>query len=259
MAIVLAALDDSAAARCVANAAGDLALLLDADVVALHVHENGSGETAGGVAGVAGLPLRAMKGDPTACIVEASTDADVVAVAVGCRGLPTGPQPAGHVALELIRAVDKPVLVVSPAVTQVDPVERVLVPLDGRGSTTRALRALLGPVVALDGPELIGLHVFETSSLPAFSDSAVYDTEVWTEEFLDRFSPVESEGLRLELRVGNPAEVVRDVVSEVHADLVAVGWGRDLAPGRALVVRALLSSSPVPVLLLPVVEVPTPA
>ncbi len=256
MAIVLAALDDSAAARCVVNAAQGLARLLEADVVAIHVHEDGSGETAGGVAVAAGVALRETKGDPTGCIIDASTDADVVAVAVGCRGLPAGPRPAGHVALELIRAVDKPVLVVSPAVVQVNAVERVLVPLDGSGSTTRALRALLRPVVAMDGPELIGLHVFEPSSLPAFSDSAVYDTETWAEEFLDRFSPVASEGLRLELRVGAPADVVRDVVSEVHSDLVAVGWGRDLSPGRALVVRSLLCSSPVPVLLLPTVAAP---
>ncbi len=256
MSIVLAALDDSAAARCVLSAARGIARLLTAEVEAIHVHENGSGATARGAAEAEGVPLRETKGDPTACIVEASAEPDVVAVAVGCRGLQAGPQPAGHVALQVISAVDKPVLVVSPAVTQVHSVERVLIPLDGSGSTTRALRTLLVPVTELDGPELIALHVFEPSSLPAFSDSPAYETEVWAEEFLDRFSPVAPEGLRLELRVGTPADVVREVVVEVHADLVAVGWGRDLSAGRAAVVRALLSASSVPVLLLPVVEVP---
>lgn len=254
MSIVLAALDDSAAARCVVSAARGMARLLDADVEALHVHENGSGATATGVARSEGVPMREARGDPTACIVEASGEADVVAVAVGCRGLPAGPQPAGHVALQVIRAVDKPVLVVSPAVIQVSAMERVLIPLDGSGSTTRALRKLLGPLTEGDGPDLIAVHVFEPSSLPAFSDSPVYETEVWAEQFLDRYSPVDPEGLRLELRVGSPADVVCEVVSEVHADLVAVGWGQDLSPGRAGVVRELLRYSSVPVLLLPVVE-----
>ena len=256
MSIVLAALDDSAAARGVLSAAHGVALLLHAELAAVHVRENSSGATARGVAFAAGVELRELTGDPIACIVEASAEPEVVAVAVGCRRLASGPHPAGHVALDVIQAVDKPVLVVSPEVAQVPPVDRVLIPLDGSGATTRALRGRLGTVKETDGPELVVLHVFEPASLPAFSDSPAYETEVWSGEFLDRYSPVEPEGVRLELRVGSPADVVRDVVTEVHADLVAVGWGRDLSPGRAIVVRALLRASPVPVLLLPVVEAP---
>ena len=256
MSIVLAAIDDSTAARCVLDAASGLARVMGVGVEALHVHENGSGTTASGAAVAAGIRLREVKGDPTSCIVEASASLDVVAVAVGCRGLLSGPEPAGHVALDVIQAVDKPVVAVPQAVTQVQPVERVLVPLDGSGATTRALRVMLGPVKEHDGPELIALHVFEPGSLPAFGDSPTYETEAWAQEFLDRFSPVEAEGLRLEMRVGAPADVVREVAGEVHADLVAVGWRRDLSPGRGIVVRALLRASPVPVLLLPMAEVP---
>lgn len=255
MSIVLAALDDSAAARCVVSAALSMARLLGAGVEAFHVHEDGSGATALGVANAAGLPLREARGDPTACIVDASGESDVVTVAVGSRGLPAGPRPAGHVALQVIRAVDKPVLVVSPAVLRVSAMERVLIPLDGTGSTTRALRKLLAPITEGHCPDLIAVHVLEPSSLPAFSDSAVYETEVWAEQFLQRFSPVDPEVLRLELRVGAPAEVVREVVAEVHADLVALGWGQDLSPGHARVVCELLRASSVPVLLLPVAQV----
>lgn len=250
MGFVLAAIDDSAAARCVLSAAGRLASLVGVGVEALHVVEESPRKTAAATAAAAGVPFHETTGEAVDRIVEETRAPGVVAVVVGCRSLEAGPA-VGHVALSVIPAVDKPILAVPPSVPEVRRFERILVPLDGTGATSTALRDVLGDVHRLDGPELVALHVFEPDSLPPFGDQLTHEVEAWSEEFLDRYAPVRPEGMRLELRVGMPADVVRSLVEEVDADLVAVGWSQDLAPGRASVVRALLRSSAVPVLLLP--------
>lgn len=247
---VLAAIDDSAAARCVLSAAGGLASLFDVGVEALHVVDERPRTTAAATAASAGVPFHETSGVPVDRIVEESRAPGVVAVVLGCRSLEAGTA-VGHVALSVIQAIDKPVLAVPPSTPQARRFERVLVPLDGTGATTSALRGVLAEVHRLDGPELVALHVFEPGSLPPFGDQLIHEVEAWSEEFLDRYAPVRPEGMRLELRVGMPADVVRAIVEEIEADLVAVGWSQDLAPGRATVVRALLRSSGVPVLLLP--------
>lgn len=249
MGFVLAAVDDSAAARCVLSAAGRLASLFGVGVEALHVVDESPRTTAAATAAAAGVPFRETTGEAVDCIVVETRAPGCAAAAVGCRSLEAGPA-VGHVALSVISAVDKPVLAVPP-VPEAHRFERILVPLDGTGATTTALRKVLDDVRRLDGPELVALHVFELDSLPRFGDQLAHEVEAWSEEFLDRYAPVRPEGMRLELRVGMPADVVSSLVEEVGADLVAVGWSQDLAPGRASVVRALLRSSAVPVLLLP--------
>lgn len=255
---VLAAIDDSAAARCVLSAAGNLAALFDADVEALHVVEEPPRATAAAAAAAAGVVFRETAGDAVDRIVEESKAPGVIAIVVGCRSLEAGPA-VGHVAIEVVKAVDKPVLAVPPSVPEPHPVQRILVPLDGTGATTSALREVLEEVHHDNGPELVAVHVFEPDSLPRFGDQLTHEVEAWSEEFLDRYSPVGPGRLRLELRVGMPADVLRSVAEEVGADLVAVGWARDLSAGRASIVRALLRSSPVPVLLLPVAHAGKPA
>lgn len=250
MGFVLAAIDDSAAARCVLSAAGGLASLLDVGVEALHVVEDRPRTTAAATAASAGVPFHETSGAPVDRIIDASREPGVVAVVLGCRSLEAGTA-VGHVALSVIQAIDKPVLAVPPSSPDARRFQRVLVPLDGTGATTSALRGVLAEVDRVDGPELVALHVFEPDSLPPFGDHLTYEAEAWSEEFLDRYAPVRPEGMRLELRVGMPADVVRSIVEEIDADLVAVGWARELTPGRATVVRALLRSSAVPVLLLP--------
>ena len=55
----------------------------------------------------------------------------------------------------------------------------------------------------------------------------------------------------LETRVGRAADVVREVARDIEADMVALGWKQDLAPGRAQVVSALLADADVPIALVP--------
>jgi hypothetical protein len=63
--------------------------------------------------------------------------------------------------------------------------------------------------------------------------------------------------VRLELRIGRAEDLVPRVAEESRSDLIALGWARELAPGRAPVVRAALERSGLPVLLVPVVSEPT--
>lgn len=80
--------------------------------------------------------------------------------------------------------------------------------------------------------------------------TAYYDFPAWQKTF--RQSNCLSPATRLE--VGNcpvVAEVLRIAAAE-QAMLIAVAWSQDLSPGRAELVTALLSSTRVPLLLLPV-------
>ena len=58
--------------------------------------------------------------------------------------------------------------------------------------------------------------------------------------------------MRLETRVGVPAELVHTIATETGADLIALAWSQTMTAGRATVVRAVLERSDVPVLLVPV-------
>lgn len=95
------------------------------------------------------------------------------------------------------------------------------------------------------------LHVRDEAALHAFSDQLHHEGSAWVEEFLVRFCPVPPQEVEVELRVGVPEEEVATVARETGADLIALGWRQQLASGRAAVVRAMLSSSEVPVLLIP--------
>lgn len=104
----------------------------------------------------------------------------------------------------------------------------------------------------------IKVIVREEAALHAFSDQLHHEGPAWVEEFLARFCPVPAEDVAIELRVGVPEAEVAGVARETGADLIALGWSQELAPRRAAVVRAMLSSSAVPVLLIPLDANPPP-
>src|SRR5678816_13576 len=96
---VIAALDNSLAARPVVAAGTALAQLLGSEVEALHVGENGN-SVAANAAAAAGLELRTCGGPTVARLVEAGSTDDVVAMVVGSRGMPGRTRPVGATALE---------------------------------------------------------------------------------------------------------------------------------------------------------------
>jgi nucleotide-binding universal stress UspA family protein len=93
--------------------------------------------------------------------------------------------------------------------------------------------------------------VFEPPDLPLFGDEPVLETEAWAREFLRRVATAPIDRVRLEVRVGNVAEVVPASAQELGADLVVMGWHGTLSGGHGRVVRRMLEQASVPVMLLP--------
>jgi len=245
---ILAAIDNSAAARPVLAVATALANLLAVDVEALHVREDGD-RNARAAASAAGVPLRSATKPVIGALVEAGRSAQVAGVVLGARGVEGGRRPAGHVALELALSLPKPLVVVPPAAPVPIELCRILVPLNGRRTTAVALAETL-MLASRQELELVVLHVHDQASIPLFSDQRHHEVESWAQEFLRRHCPY-PERVQLEVRIGIAGENVVSVAEEVSADMIALGWSQDLSPGHAAVVREVLQRSGVPVLLVP--------
>ena len=245
---LIAALDNSLAARPVVAAGTALARLLGSEVEALHVGENGNG-VAANAAAAAGLELYTCAGPTVARLVEAGSADDVVAMVVGSRGMPGRARPVGATALELLAALPKPLLVVPPEAAP-RPFRRLLVPLEGTLSTSAGPEAIFEVAEGFE-LDVVVLHVHDEASIPLFNDQRQHETREWAREFVARYCPWGVGDVRLETRVGRRDEEILRAAEEFEADLVALGWAQELAPGRAPVVRAVLERGHVPVLLVP--------
>ncbi len=186
MSKVIAALDNSLAAKPVLATALALGRLLDADLELIHVSVDGE-QTARSAANVAGLPLQTVSGPVLDRLLECGRAKDVVAMVIGARGMPGGRRRLGSTALAVATSLQKPIVIVplnAPAVA----VRRILVPLEGN------LPASLVPsaIVALGRKadlEVVVLHVHEETSLPPFTDQPQHERQEWTREFLTRYCP----------------------------------------------------------------------
>jgi nucleotide-binding universal stress UspA family protein len=246
---VLAAIDNSAAARPVLSAAVAVAGLLGIDVEAVHAREDGY-RTALAAAEAAGVLLRETSTSGVRGLIEAAEDTDVVQAVLGARASHAGRRPAGHVALELAHSLHKPLLVVPPDVPLPVDLRRILVPFDGTRATADALAATVR-LACRSKLDVVALHVHEIADLPLFSDQPQYESEAWANEFLRRHCP-HPELVELETRVGVPGDQALRVARDAGADMVALGWSQEFDQGRAAVVREVLARSPLPVLLVPV-------
>jgi nucleotide-binding universal stress UspA family protein len=249
MSRVLAALDTSAASRPVLATALVLGSHLGAEVEVVHVLEDG-GHAVRDLAAEAGVPFHARTGPTVAALVAAASEPDVVTMVLGARATETGRRPAGRVALAVVTQLDKPVVVVPPHLATPGRLERVLVPLDDTRETAEALRETI-EFARGRRFEVVVLHVHEEGALPLFEDQPQHELESWAQEFLARNCPGARE-LRLERRVGSPADQLLDVAREADVDLIALGWSRRLDPGRAAVVRETLAESHVSLMLVSV-------
>lgn len=256
MTTVLAALDNTAAARPVLAVAAALAELLDGEVAAVHAREDrrDRAEGAAAAAAAADVPIRFIAGPVTPTLLAAGRAADVVALVLGAHRVGSGRRPAGHVALELAVSLPKPLVVVPPDVPTPSALRRVLVPLDGSPRTAATLEGVMH--LAASSPlEIVVLHVYEADAIPLFSDQRQYELEAWAWEFLHRHCP-HPEQVALEVRTGVPGEQVLNVAREDRADLIALGWSQDLSVGHAAVVRGVLERSTLPTLLIPLGATP---
>jgi nucleotide-binding universal stress UspA family protein len=246
--LVIAAIDNSAAARPVVMAAMAVAPLLGATVEAVHVTEDGDA-TARAAAEAAGVPFNSLSGDPLEQLTAMSHKPEAAAVVIGTRGRPGGRRPAGHLALELASRTDAPVLVVPPEAQPLERLHRVLVAMEGTPAKARSLKRAV-ELASGAGLELVVVHVDDESSIPSFSDQIQYEAESYAQEFLARYVP-NAPSARLELRIGVPADEILATMDEVTAEMVAVGWPQTDDPQRGVVARELLDHSRIPVLLVP--------
>ena len=76
--------------------------------------------------------------------------------------------------------------------------------------------------------------------------------EGWARELLTRYCPWGIGDVRIETRAGSREEIIPTLAEESKADVVVLGWARQLSDGRAPVVRATLERSRIPVMLIPV-------
>jgi len=244
---LIAAIDDSAAARPVLATALALAPVLGATVEAVHVSEDGGGHTAEAMAESRGVPLRALSGDPLETLALVAEEDDVVALAVGARGRPSGRRPAGHLALALAGRIDKPVLVVPPEAHPADRIRRVVVAMEGTPGKARGLKRAVELGTASD-VELVVIHVDDETAIPLFSDQVQYEAESYAREFLARYCPGAPDA-RLELRIGVPADEILATSETIAPDVIAIGWPHTSDADRGLVAREILERSHLPVLL----------
>ena len=175
----------------------------------------------------------------------------VVAVAIGACGTPGGRRPLGATAAAVATTLLKPVVVVPPDAGPPEAFRRVLVPLEGSLSSSLALRSIV-ELARNASIDVVALHVHDEDSIPSFTDQPQRKQPVWAEEFLARYCPWGPGAVRLETRVGRSAALVPLVADQCGCDLIALGWSRELAPGRAPVVRGTLERTRLPVLLMPV-------
>ncbi len=247
MRTVLAAIDGSPISRAVLDVAREVARVLDARVDAVYVDE-GNGPPDVEVSSDE-TPLRVLRGDPSAVLIaEASAESAVGIVVGACREV-GGPTPTGHVSLDVIGNVPKPVVVVPPSTPERYELHTVLVPVLGRPA-----EALESVVLLAGNPQLhvVVLRALDELSIPAFEDQAHYDMQTWADEFLARWVPGAAADTAVEVRIGPPEELVVAVAREVCADVVAIGRLRDVPTASAPLVLAALEHSPVPVVLLPI-------
>jgi nucleotide-binding universal stress UspA family protein len=252
---VLAALDQTAAARPVLAASHEIAYLFAAEVSAVHVLQDGV-EGVRQLAAADGVPLVELEGPPAATLAQTVEDDDeAVALVVGTRARQQGEREIGSTALEVVATAHKPVFAIPPELPAEFAVRRVLVPLEGSLSTSYA------PYVALDAPgaehiDVVILHVLQEDALPAYSDQPQHEWEAFSHEFLARYSRWPFERVQLETRVGPPDRYILPVARETNCDLIALAWAQELAPGRASVVRDTLRRGGIPVLLMPIHAAP---
>ncbi|MEV6769506.1 universal stress protein [Nocardia sp. NPDC051030] len=131
-------------------------------------------------------------------------------------------------------------------------IERILVPLDGTEEAAQSVAEAVGQFCAA-GIEIMVLHVFDRDTVPAHWDQAAHARTAWENEFLARYCHPYFPGQcqTVTVRSGVPGESIVDVAAE-EADLIVLGWSRQLLPGRARSVRQTIGAASVPILLIPV-------
>jgi nucleotide-binding universal stress UspA family protein len=254
---VIAALDNSVAAKPVLTSALALGRALGSAVEALHVPVNGD-RVARNTAAAEHVVLQTAEGPVIDRLIEVGQRDDVLALVLGARGSRLDPRPLGSTALAVAVSLAKPLLVVPPDARPPGELRRVLVPMESGSAAMHTPRTIIRLAQGTE-VDVIVLHVVGEDSLPQFTDQPQHEQPARVHEFLRRYCPWGIGNVRFEVRIGCCDELVPVVADETDADLIALGWAQELEAGRAPVVSSALGHGRVPVLLVPVhVESETP-
>lgn len=243
---VVAAMDAWCATSVLATAR-QLAVVLDLPVVGVHVDDGRGVPAAVEHADRSGAEVVVLPGDPVAVLRELACDDAVEVLVLGTRGLDADRRPLGSVTDVVVRGrCPTPLLVVPPCDRPVDrPLRRVLAPLDVDDRETAVAVRMLDRL-RRGGCDVVGLHVFDLASVPAFLDHPGHGTTSWRSEFARRHD-VE----HLELRRGSPGRRIVEAAHELKVDLVVLAWSGVLDDRHGHVVAQVLAGVEVPVMLLP--------
>jgi nucleotide-binding universal stress UspA family protein len=247
MSIVLAALDASPTAQSVLDAALRIGELTNADVAAVHI-TTADDETVKARTDRAHVPLHLLSGPLEPALLGAVDVPDVVAAVIGTKAAADDRRLLGATARYIIERSTKPVVIVPPDFVSPGFIRRLLIPLEGTEASTQPVLEGLLPLVAAD-VELIVIHVFTESTVPAMLDHPWRDLEILGKEFLSRHLPHQEASI--ELRHGPVGTQVAEVCDEYGGDLIVLSWSQDSTGGKARTVRQILGAAKLPVLLLP--------
>ena len=245
MSRVIAAIDNSPAARPVLAMAKAVAPFFGADVEAVHVVQNGD-QTVQSEAAEAGVSLLRLEGDPAERIAATVADPDVVAAVIGTHSSTVG-RHTGHLPLAVASSTDKPVIAVDPLATPPPRLRRVMIAIEGTRGKAKDLRRAI-ELIEASGLEIVVVHVDDEANIPSFNDQVQHETEAYTKEFFARFLPGAPHA-RLELRIGTAADEILAATEEAGAELLAIGWPPSEHGQRGIVARELLERSHIPMLL----------
>ena len=190
MTIVLVALDTSATARPVLETALRIGELTAADVEVVHVQDDplDSFEVPKSLAEKSGVSFRLLTGRVEPALLAALDAPEVIAAVIGARSKSIARRPISKTVRHVLEHAHKPVVVVPPEVVSPGSIHRILLPLEGTEPASRSVRERLSPLLVGD-VELIVLHVFTETTVPAMLDRPSYGLETWGREFLSHHFP----------------------------------------------------------------------
>jgi nucleotide-binding universal stress UspA family protein len=279
---VLVALDGSSAAATALPLARRVATRLGARLEILHVVPDGAPDPAvwdrlhRDLAEHESVVIRSQAGEPAAAILEAAAEPGVTVLVLATHGREVEPPSRlGRVGEALVSRTIRPILLVRPeaaAGRDVEPLRRVLLPLDGTPTTA----FLLPPAIELARRLGFGIDLLHVAPLdsgppdepgslgaPRYVDQAHHEWPGWAREIVDRLraclpEPPPGVPIRAFLARGDIGEeIVRFAVEHGEHAIVLVRRS-GLEPGRARVLRAVLERMPCPALLVGGLPAPLP-
>lgn len=271
---VLVALDGSPAAMTAVPVARTLAGQLRARLDILHVIPPGGSQLhmsqwlkgLGEILGVSAfseIDVHLHVGEPAATILQLASEPDAVLIVLTTHGRQIEPgRILGHVAEAVVAGTIRPVVLVRPEATSaelpVNPIQRLLLPLDGSPTTATAvqqaiiLASFLGASVDVlyvaDHPSSTRMEAGQMG-LPAYFDQPQHEWAQWNTEIVDRLCracaqfPPEMH-TRVFLREGDIGEeIVRFAGEELYDGILLVRRSH-LEPGHAQTLRTVLLNTP---------------